>query len=67
MAESEDNLFGPEHVRVYRETNGEQGYHWRGAEILLLQAKGRKSGEQRTMPLILHRAGSEGENTGTRM
>jgi len=52
MAESEDNLFGPEHVRVYRETNGEQGYHWRGAEILLLQAKGRKSGEQRTMPLI---------------
>jgi deazaflavin-dependent oxidoreductase (nitroreductase family) len=49
---SDDELFGQEHVRVYRETNGERGYHWRGTTILLLTTKGRKSGEQRTMPLI---------------
>jgi deazaflavin-dependent oxidoreductase (nitroreductase family) len=49
---SDDELFGQEHVRVYRETNGERGYHWRGTTILLLTTKGRRSGEQRTMPLI---------------
>lgn len=49
---NDDNLFGPEHVRVYRETGGQQGYHWRGTEILLLNTTGRKSGQERTMPLI---------------
>ena len=49
---SDDDLFGPEHVRVYQETDGERGFHWRGAEILLLTTTGRKSGERRTMPLI---------------
>jgi deazaflavin-dependent oxidoreductase (nitroreductase family) len=49
---SDDDLFGPEHVRVYRETKGERGYIWRGAPILLLNTKGRSSGETRTMPLI---------------
>jgi deazaflavin-dependent oxidoreductase (nitroreductase family) len=48
----DDDLFGPEHVRVYRETGGERGYHWRGTTILLLTTRGRKSGEPRTMPLI---------------
>jgi deazaflavin-dependent oxidoreductase (nitroreductase family) len=48
----DDALFGPEHVRVYRETGGEHGYHWRGTEILLLTTRGRRSGEPRTMPLI---------------
>ncbi len=52
MAESDDNLFGPEHVRVYRETKGERGYHWRGTTILLLTTTGRSSGESRTTPLI---------------
>jgi deazaflavin-dependent oxidoreductase (nitroreductase family) len=52
MNGSDDRLFGPEHVRVYRETNGERGYHWRGTTILLLTTKGRRSGEPRTMPLI---------------
>jgi len=37
-------------VRVYRETAGEHGYHWRGARILLLTTTGRKSGEPRTHP-----------------
>jgi deazaflavin-dependent oxidoreductase (nitroreductase family) len=45
-------LFGQEHVRAYRETNGEQGYHWRGTTILLLSTTGRASGEERTTPLI---------------
>jgi deazaflavin-dependent oxidoreductase (nitroreductase family) len=52
MAESDDDLFGGEHVRVYRETNGERGYHWRGTTILLLGTEGRTSGEARTTPLI---------------
>jgi deazaflavin-dependent oxidoreductase (nitroreductase family) len=52
MAESDDDLFGQEHVRVYRETGGERGYHWRGTTILLLSTEGRSSGEERTTPLI---------------
>ena len=39
-------------MRVYRETGGEHGYHWRGTTILLLTTEGRRSGEQRTTPLI---------------
>jgi deazaflavin-dependent oxidoreductase (nitroreductase family) len=54
----DDDLFGAEHVRVYRETNGERGYHWRGTTILLLSTRGRTSGEQRTTPLI-HRVDGE--------
>ena len=49
---SDDDLFGAEHVRVYRETDGEHGYHWKGATILLLTTTGRRSGEERTTPLI---------------
>jgi deazaflavin-dependent oxidoreductase (nitroreductase family) len=52
MPASDDDLFGEEHVRVYRETNGERGYHWRGTTILLLTTTGRTSGEPRTTPLI---------------
>ena len=48
----DDELFGAEHVRVYRETGGERGYRWRGTEILLLSTQGRSSGETRTTPLI---------------
>jgi deazaflavin-dependent oxidoreductase (nitroreductase family) len=49
---SEDNLFGPDHVKAYQDTDGERGYHWRGTEILLLTTTGRKSGEERVTPLI---------------
>jgi deazaflavin-dependent oxidoreductase (nitroreductase family) len=48
----DDKLFGPEHVRVYRETGGERGYHWHGTTILLLTTTGRSSGKERTTPLI---------------
>ena len=52
MSESE-NLFGEEHVRRYRETNGDVGHSWReGSTILLLTTTGRTSGEPRTTPLI---------------
>jgi deazaflavin-dependent oxidoreductase (nitroreductase family) len=52
MAQPDDDLFGEEHVRIYRETGGKRGYHWRGATILLLTTEGRVSGEPRTTPLI---------------
>src|ERR1700689_2313827 len=58
VADSDDELFGAEHVRVYRETAGERGYHWRGTTILLLTTRGRTSGELRTTPLI-HRTDGE--------
>ena len=51
----DDELFGAEHVRVYRETEGARGYRWRGTTILLLTTTGRRSGERRTTPLI-HRS-----------
>jgi deazaflavin-dependent oxidoreductase (nitroreductase family) len=44
---------GQEHVRIYQETGGQEGYIWReGTEILLLTTTGRKSGERKIMPLI---------------
>ncbi len=53
MTESaDDDLFGAEHVRVYRETGGTRGYDWRGTTILLLTTRGRTSGQPRTTPLI---------------
>jgi deazaflavin-dependent oxidoreductase (nitroreductase family) len=58
MTDADDDLFGAEHVRVYRETGGQRGHHWRGTTILLLSAKGRSSGELRTTPLI-YRADGE--------
>ena len=47
-----DTLLGEEHVQRYRETDGEVGYIWNGATILLLTTTGRKTGERRTTPLI---------------
>ena len=53
------SLIGDEHVKVYRETDGEQGYLWNGAPILLLTTTGRKSGELRTSALIFGRDGDD--------
>jgi deazaflavin-dependent oxidoreductase (nitroreductase family) len=45
--------FGDEHVRVYRESGGEDGYIWKeGSTILLLTTIGRKTGQPHTTPLI---------------
>ena len=50
---SDEDLYGEEHVRAYRDSNGERGYDWkRGTTILLLTTKGRQSGQERTTPLI---------------
>jgi deazaflavin-dependent oxidoreductase (nitroreductase family) len=57
--EMDFTISGESHVRAYRETNGEQGYIWNDAPILLLTTKGHKSGELRTTPLIFVR---DGEN-----
>ena len=46
-------LFGEEHVRRYRETDGAEGHDWReGSTVLLLTTTGRKSGNETTTPLI---------------
>jgi len=45
-------LFGDEHVRRYRETDGEVGHDWEGTQTLILTTTGRKSGERRDNALI---------------
>ena len=49
----------PEHVDRYRATDGEEGHYWQGALTLLLTTTGRKSGEQRTTPLVYGRRGDD--------
>src|SRR6476469_1635832 len=59
MTEDPTKLFGAEHVRRYRETDGEVGHIWKeGSTILLLTTKGRTSGEPRTAPLIYAQGGA---------
>jgi len=58
--DDEKILFGQEHVDRYRETDGEVGHVWRnGTTTLLLTTKGRKSGEERTTPLIYRPVGDD--------
>lgn len=45
-------LFGKEHVKKYRETDGEEGHDWQGTITLILTTTGRKSGDERSTPLI---------------
>ena len=53
-------LFGPEHVARYLESDGEVGYYWRNdTTILLLFTRGRKSGEERVNPLIFQPHGDD--------
>lgn len=51
------SLVGPEHVRRYRETDGETGHDWNGASCLVLTTRGRRSGEPRPQALIYGRDG----------
>src|SRR3954447_11012575 len=50
-------LYGKEHVKRYRATDGKEGHHWNDTQALLLTTTGRQSGEPRVSPLIydLHR------------
>jgi len=52
-------LFGQEHVERYVETDGEEGHEWQGTTALILTTKGRKSGEERSTPLIYQRHGDD--------
>ncbi len=45
-------LFGAEHVKRYVETDGEEGHEWQGTTTLILTTTGRRSGEERSTPLI---------------
>ncbi len=46
-------LFGEEHVKRYRETDGVEGHSWlKGSTVLLLTTTGRNSGQPTTTPLI---------------
>ena len=49
--------FKEEHVRRYRATDGEDGYFWNGAPVLLLTTTGRRTGSQHTTPLLFGRDG----------
>jgi deazaflavin-dependent oxidoreductase (nitroreductase family) len=53
------SLIGEDHVRQYRATDGEVGYVWNDAPILLLTTTGRRSGELRTSALIFGRDGDD--------
>ncbi len=46
------SLFGADHVRAYRETDGEVGYLWNGVPTLILQTLGRISRLPRATPMI---------------
>jgi deazaflavin-dependent oxidoreductase (nitroreductase family) len=46
-----------DHLRQYVESNGEEGYVFRGVPILILTTTGWKSGEQRRVPLMFGRDG----------
>jgi deazaflavin-dependent oxidoreductase (nitroreductase family) len=52
-------LFGQEHVKRYKETDGEVGHDWQGTQTLILTTTGRRSGEERDTPLIY---GTTGDN-----
>jgi deazaflavin-dependent oxidoreductase (nitroreductase family) len=46
-----------DHLDRYLATNGADGHFWRGVPTLLLTTTGRKSGEERLLPLIYGRDG----------
>jgi deazaflavin-dependent oxidoreductase (nitroreductase family) len=50
-------LFGDEHVRRYRETDGEEGHDWEGTSALILTTRGRHTGAERDSALIYGREG----------
>jgi len=50
-------LFGEDHTRRYKETDGEVGHDWQGTHTLLLTTTGRKTGEKRELPLIYGKHG----------
>lgn len=52
-------LLGDDHIRAYRESDGEVGYLWNGVPTLLLTTTGRRTGEPRTIAIIFARDGDD--------
>jgi deazaflavin-dependent oxidoreductase (nitroreductase family) len=52
-------LFGQEHVKRYRATDGAEGHDWRGTSVLLLSTTGRRTGQEQTTPLIYGQSGDD--------
>lgn len=52
-------LFGQEHVRRYVQTDGAEGHEWQGTTVLILTTTGRRSGEERSTPLIYGKHGED--------
>ena len=52
-------LHGQEHVDRYLATDGAEGHDWNGTQALILFTTGRRSGAQRTTPLIYERHGDD--------
>jgi deazaflavin-dependent oxidoreductase (nitroreductase family) len=52
-------LYGQEHVDRYLATDGAEGHDWNGTQALILFTTGRRSGAQRTTPLIYGRHGDD--------
>jgi deazaflavin-dependent oxidoreductase (nitroreductase family) len=52
-------LFGEEHVERYRETDGEEGHDWQNTTVLILTSTGRRTGKQRSTPLIYQEYGDD--------
>jgi len=52
-------LLGADHIRAYRETDGEVGYIWNGVPTLLLTVTGRRTGRKLTSALIFGRDGDD--------
>jgi deazaflavin-dependent oxidoreductase (nitroreductase family) len=52
-------LFGQEHVKRYLETDGAEGHDWQGTSVLILTTTGRRSGQERSTPLIYRRHGND--------
>ncbi|WP_285778729.1 nitroreductase family deazaflavin-dependent oxidoreductase [Microtetraspora sp. NBRC 13810] len=52
-------LYGEEHVKRYRATDGEEGHEWQGTVTLILTTTGRRSGERHSTPLIYQRSGDD--------
>jgi deazaflavin-dependent oxidoreductase (nitroreductase family) len=45
-------LFTKAHVWIYRSSNGKRGSSMQGKDIVLLTTKGRKTGAERTVPVV---------------
>jgi deazaflavin-dependent oxidoreductase (nitroreductase family) len=53
------SLMGDEHVRRYRETDGEVGHIWNGAPIVILTTTRKDGRTSRDVPLIYGRDGDD--------